>query len=81
MLIGTSVRLKETQGRLAVTEAQLAAVVARLGESDHRIAVLQASTSWRVTAPLRSLAVRLRSLRAAIPGGCRLVAGWARPRR
>lgn len=77
MLVATTAQLHKTHARLATVEDRLVAVVARLSQSDHRIALLQRSTSWRITAPLRLLAARLPPLRAA--NGCRRrIAGWLR---
>jgi len=51
---------------LADRQAWVAATSAARADADEltaRVAALESSTSWRVTAPLRSLSARLRQLR------------------
>jgi SAM-dependent methyltransferase len=55
---------------LADRQAWIAAIPARRADADElaaRVVALESSTSWRVTAPLRSLSARLRQLRTRTP--------------
>ena len=48
-------RLTQTQGQLSQTEGQLSQTQSELAQTRTQLAAVYASTSWRVTAPLRSL--------------------------
>jgi len=55
-------RLAEVQDRAAKLEARLAAADDQCAASMQRITALERSTSWRITAPFRTLVVRGKSL-------------------
>jgi hypothetical protein len=59
-LAGVQLELAKERQRLTIAEAQCATAL-------QRVAALEASTSWRITAPLRALAHAFRSTRAAAP--------------
>jgi len=66
-------QLVTARRQLADVERRLVAAEALLAESDRRLALLHASTSWRIMAPFRSMAARLPLVRAAVRRGSRLM--------
>ncbi len=56
-------QLQARERSLAEREAALATLTAQLDQTERRLANILDSRSWRYTAPLRSLAARLRRLR------------------
>jgi len=77
---GVKAELSQTQAELSQTQAELSQTQAELSQTQAQLAAMYASTSWRVSAPLRRAVTTARSL-ARLPRSALLrLKIWLKPR-